>query len=178
MSTNDELKVGHLFYVTLWILNLILSESLTDVRSHSRLAPMYHILLVEDNLSHAKLIFRHLQKMDDKYRCTHLSDGEAAYEYLSHCDFAKDPVHLILLDLRLPRIDGLELLRRIRQEPLSLMLPVVMLTSSERDEDIRQAYAAGANSYLVKPVAYDQIDDLLSHLTSYWFQHNRIPSLP
>lgn len=139
---------------------------------------MYHILLIEDNPSHAKLIFRHLQKMSDQFRATHLTDGEAAYDYLLHSDFVHDPVHLVLLDLRLPRIDGLELLRRIREPPVSLRIPVVVLTSSERDEDIRQAYAAGANSYLVKPVAYDQIQILIDHLTAYWFQHNRMPSMP
>jgi two-component system response regulator len=139
---------------------------------------MYHILLIEDNPAHAKLMFRHLTKMGDYLRATHLTDGEAAYDYLLNCDFAHDPIHLILLDLRLPRIDGIELLRRIRSKPISLQVPVVVLTSSERDEDIREAYAAGANSYLVKPVAYDKVQELIEQLTSYWFQHNRMPSMP
>ncbi len=138
------------------------------------------ILVVEDNVDHAELIRRHLEDCQVANRIEHVEDGEAALAYLRgespYEDRARSPhPTLVLLDLRLPRIDGLEVLRRVKQDPQLHRTPVVILTTSDAEQDVAQAYEYHANSYLTKPVDFEQFSQLLKHLGYYWLAWNRHP---
>jgi CheY-like chemotaxis protein len=141
------------------------------------------ILLVEDNPSHTELIRRSLQDHRIANRIYHVSDGEAALNYLfrkgAFADRKSSPQpHLILLDLRLPKVDGLEVLREIKSDEELRRIPVVIVTTSEAERDIVQAYDNYANSYLVKPVDFDQFTQLMHDLGFYWLGWNRHPWVP
>ena len=143
-------------------------------------APM--VLLVEDNSAHAEIIIRLLQDYHITNHIYRLSDGEAALDYLFRRGVYADPLqypapHLILLDLRLPKIDGLEVLKQIKSSEDLRLLPVVVLSSSEARSDIAAAYRQDANSYLVKPVDYDKFAGLIETMGRYWLTLNRYPSL-
>jgi CheY-like chemotaxis protein len=138
------------------------------------------ILLVEDNAAHAELVKRGLEDHRVPNRIVHLCDGEAALHYLLRRGPFADPArsprpHVVLLDLRLPRIDGLEVLRQIRTSPELEKLPVVVLTTSEAEQDVAQAYEFRANSYLVKPVDFDRFSRLIADLGFYWLKWNYYP---
>lgn len=138
------------------------------------------ILLVEDNPAHAELIMRILEEHKVANRIYHVSNGEAALDYLfrrgKYADEEVSPrPHLILLDLRLPRIDGLEVLKEIKTSPETRLIPVVILTTSEADRDMTRAYDSHANSYLVKPVEFDAFTKLLNDLGFYWLAWNKHP---
>jgi CheY-like chemotaxis protein len=138
------------------------------------------ILLVEDNPAHAELVKRSLIDHQVTNRVVHLSDGEAALSYLLRrgpfADPAKSPrPHVVLLDLRLPRVDGLEVLRQIRTSPELEKLPVVILTTSEAEQDVAKAYEFRANSYLVKPVDFGRFARLMADLGFYWLKWNYYP---
>lgn len=141
------------------------------------------ILLVEDNPSHTELIRRSLQDHRVANHIYHVSDGEAALNYLFHrepyADVERNPrPHLILLDLRLPKVDGLEVLREIKSYEALCRIPVVIVTTSEAERDMLQAYDNHANSYLVKPVDFDQFTQLMNNLGFYWLGWNRHPWKP
>lgn len=138
------------------------------------------ILLVEDNPAHAELVKRSLEGHRVPNTVVHLTDGEAALHYLLRRGRFADPAasprpHVMLLDLRLPRIDGLEVLRRIRTDPELEKLPVVVLTTSEAEQDVAKAYEFRANSYLVKPVDFDRFARLMADLGFYWLKWNYYP---
>jgi CheY-like chemotaxis protein len=138
------------------------------------------ILLVEDNRDHAELILRSMRENNVPGRIEHVSDGEAALRYLfrrgEYEDEAKSPrPNLVLLDLRLPRIDGLEVLREIKNAAELQQIPAVILTTSDAERDVARAYAHHANSYLVKPVDFDKFDGLMRDLGGYWLGWNRQP---
>jgi CheY-like chemotaxis protein len=138
------------------------------------------ILLVEDDPDHAELIIRGLQDNGVANRITHVSDGEAALDYLfrrgEYADAEKSPrPHLVLLDLRLPRIDGLEVLRQIKADEELRRIPIVVLTTSEANLDIAQSYDNQANSYLVKPVEFDAFRRMMRDLGFYWLVWNQHP---
>ena len=136
------------------------------------------MLLVEDDPDHAELIIRGLEDNLVVNRIHHLEDGEAALDYLfrrgkySNEDTSPRP-HLILLDLRLPKVDGLQVLREIKATEDLRRIPVVVLTTSEADDDIGQAYDNQANSYLVKPVEFIKFGQLMRDLGFYWLVWNR-----
>ncbi len=138
----------------------------------------FEIVLVEDNFDHAEMVKRALHDHSLSYNIVHLPDGEAALNYL-FCRKAQDPSasfvtpQLILLDLRLPKVDGLEVLERVRSAERFDGIPVVVLTTSANDKDIDLAYRYKANSYLVKPVDCGKFQDLLRDLGSYWLIHNQ-----
>jgi CheY-like chemotaxis protein len=139
-----------------------------------------NILLVEDNNAHAELVKRSLEGHAIPNRIIHVSDGESALDYLFRRGRFTDPdhsplPHFVLLDLRLPRADGLEVLRQIRTAPELDKLPVVILTTSEAERDVAKAYAYHANSYLVKPLDFDQFSKLLDNLGLYWLKWNYHP---
>src|SRR6185436_10821506 len=118
------------------------------------------VLLVEDNEDHAELVKRTLREVDASIDIVHVRDGEAALDYLGLSTraegFAKNPKPgLVLLDLRLPRIDGLDVLRRIKDVVGLRPIPVVVLTTSSAPSDVTRAYVLHANSYLAKPVTFD-----------------------
>jgi len=137
------------------------------------------IMIVEDNPAHAELIKRGLEDGRIVNRIVHISDGEAALDYLfrrgDYADPASSPrPQLILLDLRLPKVDGLEVLKEIRTSSLNGM-PVAILTSSEADADMAKAYAYNASSYLVKPLDFTTFKQLLDDLGFYWLCWNKYP---
>ncbi|MCK6625189.1 MAG: response regulator [Anaerolineae bacterium] len=133
------------------------------------------ILLVEDNPDHAELVRRSFQNHELANQIYHVADGEAALDYLLQQNFPRP--HLILLDLRLPKIDGLEVLRQIKTNEELRRIPVVVLTTSKAQGDLTRAYNNHVNSYLVKPVSFDKFTRLMDDLSHYWLGWNRQPGL-
>lgn len=141
------------------------------------------VLLVEDNEDHAELITRGLAENRVEKRIIWVDNGEKALHYLLHKDEYHDPStsqrpNLILLDLRLPRIDGLEVLRTIKGNPELQQIPVVILTSSAAETDIAKAYEFHANSYIVKPLDFLKFTHLMDDLGFYWLGWNKQPNSP
>jgi two-component system response regulator len=133
------------------------------------------ILLVEDNPDDEELTLRALRKSNVMNEIVVMRDGAAALEYLLGSDTDNTPHTLpqvVLLDLKLPKIDGLEVLRRIRANEPTSMLPVVILTSSKEDQDLITGYRLGANSYVIKPVDFAQFSDAIRQLGLYWLVLN------
>ncbi len=138
------------------------------------------ILHVEDNPDHANLVVRCLREYQVANELQVVEDGEAALDYLLRRGDYQDPKksprpHLILLDLRLPKVDGLEVLRIIKETDELLRIPVVVLTSSDAEKDIAQSYEYHANSYLVKPVGFETFTEMMEQLGFYWLGWNRHP---
>jgi CheY-like chemotaxis protein len=138
------------------------------------------ILLVEDDLAHAEIIRRNLRDFRVANRITHIKDGQAALDYLFRKgDYAEPKAsprpQLILLDLRLPKVDGLEVLQRIKEDPDLKAIPTVVLTTSSAESDMVNAYANGAGSYLVKPVDFAKFTKLLDSFGFYWLAWNKYP---
>ena len=139
------------------------------------------VMLVEDNLDHAELVMRTLADHRVANRIIHFTDGQSALDYLFRRGEYADPPgarpHVILLDLRLPRVDGIEVLQAIKESPELRQIPVVVLTTSETEKDIARAYYNHANSYLVKPVGYEEFVKLMQDLGFYWLSWNTLPQL-
>ena len=138
------------------------------------------VLLVEDDEDHAELVRRNLMSQAIRCRITHGHNGESALDYLHRRGEYAAPgssprPDLILLDLRLPRIDGMTVLTDIKSAPLLQTIPVVVLTSSDADPDVSQAYLRHANSYLVKPLDLMSFEVLMKELGLYWFTWNQSP---
>ena len=143
----------------------------------------YTILLVEDEPNDVFLFERAFKKLNLSGNLQIVSDGEAAIAYLTgegkYADREKYPIpSLILLDLKLPRISGLEILSWLRQQPGLKRLLVVVLSSSKETIDINRAYDLGANSYLVKPVAFGTLVNIVKTLDLYWLAFNERPEVP
>jgi CheY-like chemotaxis protein len=138
------------------------------------------ILMVEDNLDHAELILRCFEEHRFVNKVFHVTNGEAALSYVQgtgeYDDRIKYPLpNLILLDLRIPKIDGLEVLSKIKQDENLKHIPVVILTSSENEKDLLAAYNSYVNSYVVKPLDYNKFMQLMKELNFYWLGWNKIP---
>lgn len=146
---------------------MILNESLVN------------ILLVEDNPADAELALHALRKHNLANQIEWVKDGEQALDYLfERNQWAARPTGLpkvVLLDLRLPKIDGIEVLRAIRAEEKTRELPVVALTSSKEDRDIIETYDLGVNSYIAKPVAFEEFAKVVAEIGMYWAVLNRVP---
>jgi CheY-like chemotaxis protein len=144
-------------------------------------APQLNILLVEDEPNDVFLIERAFRKCETSPVLHSVGDGEQAVAYLAgtreFADRQKHPIpSIILLDLKLPKRGGLEVLAWLRGRPDSLRrLPVIVLTSSKQSTDINRAYELGANSYLVKPVAFDGLLELVKAFNGYWTRFNEKP---
>jgi two-component system, response regulator len=139
------------------------------------------ILLVEDNPTDAELTMRALKKKNLMNKLVWVKDGAEALDFL----FAKgeysdrnvdDLPKLILLDLRMPKVDGLEVLHEIKANDKTKRIPVVILTSSKEDRDIVESYKLGVNSYVSKPVEFDEFIDAVSTMGFYWILINKPPS--
>ena len=138
------------------------------------------ILMVEDNPDHAELVMRNMEDFQVANRIVHVEDGEAALDYLwgrgAYADRRCFPLpHLMLLDLRLPKIDGLQVLKEVKEDSTLRSIPVVVLTTSEAERDMAMAYEYHANSYLTKPVEFENFSDLLRDMGFYWLAWNRRP---
>jgi two-component system response regulator len=135
--------------------------------------PAQLIVLVEDNPDDQTLTLRALKKQNVANDIVILSDGVEALEFLLDPD--KPLPNLVLLDLKLPKLDGLQLLRRLRAEARTQLLPVVVLTSSDEDRDVIEGYRLGANSYIRKPVEFNQFTEAVRQLGLYWLVLNQSP---
>lgn len=135
------------------------------------------VLLVEDDETHAMLIIRCFENMDVKKICW-VSDGEEAIDYLLHKGKYGDKEdsirpNLIILDLRLPKLDGHEVLKEIKNSEELKTIPVVVLTTSRNEYDIKKAYMSHANSYLVKPLGFDKFQQMIKDMGIYWLEWNQ-----
>jgi two-component system, response regulator len=139
------------------------------------------VLLVEDNSNDAEMAIRELNKYNFANNLFHAKDGEIAIDFIFAIGEYKDirniefPPKLVLLDIQMPKINGIEVLERIKSDPRTKSIPVVMLTSSKEDPDIRKCYALGANSYIVKPVNFENFALAIKNLGLYWLLLNQPP---
>jgi two-component system response regulator len=138
------------------------------------------ILLVEDDPNDVELALRALNRHNLANRIHVARDGVEALEYLGLREPSPSAIielpKLVLLDLKLPRIDGLEVLRRIKASESTRMIPVVVLTSSAEERDLVASYALGVNSYIVKPVDFESFMDAVAEVGFYWLLINKFPS--
>jgi two-component system, response regulator len=137
------------------------------------------ILIVEDNPNDAEMALRALKKNNLTNQILLVGDGEEALDFIfAKGKFAgriKTRPKIILLDLKLPKIDGLEVLRVIKSDPETKIIPVIVLTSSKEEADIMKSYQLGVNSYIVKPVDFDKFVDAIRELGLYWLLLNQNP---
>ena len=137
------------------------------------------ILVVEDSDADAEMTIRALKKGKVANRLVRVRDGVEALEYVFCTGAFSQRVNgdpkLILLDLKMPRMDGIEVLRRLKADQHTRLIPVVMLTSSAEERDIVESYQLGVNSYLVKPVDFAVFTDVITHAGLYWAVMNQVP---
>ena len=144
---------------------------------------MYQILLIEDNDDDVELTLRAFRKSDLVSTVTVVRDGVEALDYLHatgeyasrHPDVMPD---LVLLDIKLPRVDGVQVLERLRSHPRTKLVPIVILTSSAEPKDLLTCYTLGANSYVRKPIDFQQFTRALHQIGAYWLQTNQAPPAP
>lgn len=147
----------------------------------NRIAPS--VLLVEDNLDDQALALRALRRSDIRAPVIVANDGEEALDYMfgtgayAGRDFRERPA-LVLLDLKLPKVDGLDVLRRLREDQRTRTQPIVVLTTSNEESDLRNSYQLHVNSYLRKPVSSEQYDDVMREIGEYWLTLNLPPPPP
>lgn len=131
------------------------------------------ILLIEDNLDDAGLTIRALKKNNLANHLLHLQDGSEALDFLF--DERNQMPKLILLDLKMPKIDGIEVLRKLKSDERKRVIPIVVLTSSKEERDIVESYQLGVNAYIVKPVDFDQFVKAVTQLGLFWLILNQPP---
>ena len=138
------------------------------------------ILLVEDNMDDAELAILALRKKNIANSLVHLENGAEALDFLfgkgkyAGRNISNKP-KVILLDLKMPKVDGLEVLKQIKADEETKVIPVVVLTSSKENPDIEEAYLLGANSYMVKPVEFDNFTQAVAEIGMYWLLYNHPP---
>jgi CheY-like chemotaxis protein len=137
------------------------------------------ILLVEDSEADAELTLRALRKARLANRVVWVKDGQEALDFLygqgAYVERPQSRPRLVLLDLKLPRLNGIDVLRRIKGDPERKSIPVVMLTSSNEERDIVESYALGVNSYLIKPVDFNKLGEQVVNAGLYWLLANKVP---
>jgi len=138
------------------------------------------ILLAEDNAEDAEMTMRALRRNNLANQLHWVKDGAEALDYL-FCRgpyVGRDPSRppkLVLLDIKMPKIDGIEVLRRLKQDDATRAIPVVVMTSSNEERDVLESYRLGVNSYIVKPVQFDQFIETVAKIGLYWLLTNRVP---
>lgn len=140
------------------------------------------VMLVEDNIDHAELVIRTMEEHRITNKVRHFLDGQSALDYLFRRGEYSESIdahrpHVILLDLRLPRVDGIDVLKAIKEDAELKSIPVVVLTTSEAEKDVAKAYYNHANSYLVKPVGFEDFKKLMDDLGFYWLGWNINPDI-
>lgn len=141
------------------------------------------ILLVEDNEKDVRLTL-HALRAENLANSVHIArDGEEALDFLNACESElrngnNAMPRLVLLDLKLPKVDGLDVLRQIKTSPTLKRIPVVVLTSSKEESDLVNSYRLGVNSYLQKPVSFDEFRKMVKQLGFYWLLLNQLPGVP
>ena len=133
------------------------------------------VLLVEDNPDDAELTIRVLKKHNLANNLVHLHDGEEALDFLFAGGNNQIP-KLILLDLKMPKVDGIEVLRKIKSDEQKKVIPVVILTSSKEERDVVESYQLGVNAYVVKPVEFEKFVEAVAQLGLFWLILNQSPS--
>lgn len=148
-----------------------------DFMSNLEKEKFISFLLVEDDEDHAQLVIRSLKNNRVVNRIDHINNGADALEYLFRKgQYSAQPLpDIILLDLKLPRVDGLEVLQKIKNDDNLKMIPVVILTTSDAEKDRTSAYLQHANSYLVKPLDFNQFRKMAEELNLYWAIWNQPP---
>jgi CheY-like chemotaxis protein len=139
------------------------------------------IMYAEDNLTDAELTLRAFRKANIADQVLWLKDGQQVLDYLFPNPSAGGErmlPRLLLLDLKMPKVDGLQVLKAVRGNPLARALPIVILTSSAEESDLRCAYESGANSYIIKPTDFKQLLEEVARLSHYWLTMNRLPACP
>ncbi|WP_414513948.1 response regulator [Nostoc sp. PCC 9305] len=155
---------------------------MSDQPNDPSLEQSISIVLVEDNPTDAELTIRALRRGRIGNNIQLLQDGAEALDFIfcrgeyAHRSMTNQP-KVILLDLKLPRISGLEVLRQLKSDPRTQMIPVVVLTSSAEDQDMIESYQLGVNSYIVKPVDFEQFNQAVQQLGFYWILFNQLPVL-
>ena len=139
------------------------------------------ILLVEDNETDAELCIRALKKHGLANNILWVKDGAEALDFVFRTgDYAGVPNELrpkvILLDLQMPKVSGIEVLRKLKADAYARLIPIAVLTSSKEDNDLAECYRLGVNSYIAKPVEFDQFMDTIAQLGMYWMAINKLPS--
>lgn len=148
---------------------------------NTQAAQPVEVLLVEDNPRDAELTMHTLSQRKLANHVTHLADGQEALDWLfGEGPHAGRPADLrprvVLLDLKLPKLNGIEVLRAIRTDPRTRLLPVVMMTSSREERDLIDSYRLGVNSYIVKPVDFDSFSTAVADVGHYWLLVNQLPA--
>ena len=142
-------------------------------------AGIVEVLLVEDNPNDVELTLRALKKHNLANKVHVVGDGAEALEFLfatgAHAGRANQHPKVVLLDLKLPKVDGLEVLKRVKADPRTKAIPIVVLTSSKEEQDVIRSYQLGVNSYIVKPVEFDKFANSISELGMYWLVLNNPP---
>jgi CheY-like chemotaxis protein len=131
------------------------------------------ILLVEDNPQDAEMTMRALRRNNLVNRLRWVKDGAEALEYLLAKDRQKPK--LVLLDLKMPKVEGIEVLRRLKADAAARSIPIVVMTSSNEERDVVESYRLGANSYIVKPVEFEVFLETVAKIGLYWVLTNRVP---
>lgn len=133
------------------------------------------VLIVEDNPDHAEMIKRSFNRSGQWSNIVWAKDGQEALDYLSACLIKETPLlpNLILLDIKMPRIDGLEVLRQLKIHPRLKLIPVVMLTTTDREEEVLSSYESGANGYVTKPMGAKEFFDKMEMIQIFWAQANK-----
>lgn len=145
---------------------------MNSVISQTSMRP-FEILLIEDSEADVDLVREALENLNVSSRLSNVSDGDEAMRYLKRLDVSRPD--LILLDLNLPRKDGRECLKEIRNDPELKMIPVVILTTSGQEQDVIRSYQLSANSYVVKPRELSHFFDVIRRIGDFWFETAQLP---
>ena len=140
--------------------------------AEERVAHSAEILLAEDNAEDAEMTLRALKRNNLANRVHWVKDGAEALDYLLG---TAQPPKLVLLDIKMPKVDGIEVLRRLKENPATRGIPIVVMTSSNEERDVVDSYRLGVNSYIVKPVQFDAFMETVAKIGLYWVLTNRVP---